>query len=669
MYALVLASVLSIGVIGVAATPAHAATFPVSTEAELVAAINDANANGTSDTITLTASGFALTADLPLITETLAIVGPGSGLFTIDAASFALFASLGSVTNTSFALSGITVQNAALFSINTEDIAVVLSDLVVDSVIQHNRGNFSASDVDVSSAPSTGGLALAASGNDVVNLIRVVVSGTFLEGIGIAAGGDAVVVMTDVTVTGSGTDSYDGINVTVEDAASLEIVNSEFSGNFSDGIQIEAFNNATVTVSDVTADRNEADGIDVNGDDDSSVTIRDSSASENNDRGFESDFAGATGTFENLFAEQNADDGFDIEAELGASIVLTNPVALDNVGGGINAYTDTPDAVLEIDGGRAEGGSEYGLLMNPNTGTVIADGFIAQANDGVGVVIEGFGGEAILRNASVTDNNLVGGTDGGGITVIANEFGDGPLEVTIENSTIDGNAAAFGGGIFGFLGIDSTLAVRNSTISGNQADVGGGMLIEGEPEAEFTLEHSTVTLNETSDLNSAAVIVVGVPTTITHSIIAGNVAPGSVSNLNGTNSLDVSYSLVQTGDASALAALSAGPRNIVGQPAQLGALANNGGPTLTHVPLAGSPAISAGDVGIVGAPATDQRGEDRVVGVIEIGSVELQAPELAATGANESIAALTTGLALVLVLGGSLLLVVRLRRGAMRLMW
>src|SRR5690606_11816959 len=55
----------------------------------------------------------------------------------------------------------------------------------------------------------------------------------------------------------------------------------------------------------------------------------------------------------------------------------------------------------------------------------------------------------------------------------------------------------------------------------------------------------------------------------------------------------------------------------------LAALADNGGPTLTHAIGSNSPARNAGDN--PGAPATDQRGLTRVVGgVIDIGAVEFQ---------------------------------------------
>jgi len=59
----------------------------------------------------------------------------------------------------------------------------------------------------------------------------------------------------------------------------------------------------------------------------------------------------------------------------------------------------------------------------------------------------------------------------------------------------------------------------------------------------------------------------------------------------------------------------------------LGPLQDNGGPTLTHLPLTGSPAIDAGDPEVTLPPYHDQRGAcfDRVFGRrIDIGSVETQ---------------------------------------------
>src|SRR5262249_825547 len=61
----------------------------------------------------------------------------------------------------------------------------------------------------------------------------------------------------------------------------------------------------------------------------------------------------------------------------------------------------------------------------------------------------------------------------------------------------------------------------------------------------------------------------------------------------------------------------------------LGPLQNNGGPTLTHALLPGSPAIDVGDPNFTPPPSYDQRGPGylRVVnGRIDIGSFEVQQP-------------------------------------------
>jgi hypothetical protein len=55
--------------------------------------------------------------------------------------------------------------------------------------------------------------------------------------------------------------------------------------------------------------------------------------------------------------------------------------------------------------------------------------------------------------------------------------------------------------------------------------------------------------------------------------------------------------------------------------ARLGPLADNGGPTLTHALLPGSPAIDAADAAL--CPATDQRGVARPQGAgCDAGAVE-----------------------------------------------
>jgi hypothetical protein len=70
-----------------------------------------------------------------------------------------------------------------------------------------------------------------------------------------------------------------------------------------------------------------------------------------------------------------------------------------------------------------------------------------------------------------------------------------------------------------------------------------------------------------------------------------------------------------------------GPGDQINTDPLLGPLQNNGGPTLTHELLPGSPAIDAGDPSFTPPPLYDQRGPgfDRVVNDrIDIGSFEVQ---------------------------------------------
>src|SRR4029077_16101668 len=67
-----------------------------------------------------------------------------------------------------------------------------------------------------------------------------------------------------------------------------------------------------------------------------------------------------------------------------------------------------------------------------------------------------------------------------------------------------------------------------------------------------------------------------------------------------------------------------GPGDQINTDPLLGPLQDNGGPTLTHLLLPGSPAINAGNPGFTPPPFFDQRGPgfDRVVnGRVDIGSL------------------------------------------------
>jgi hypothetical protein len=86
--------------------------------------------------------------------------------------------------------------------------------------------------------------------------------------------------------------------------------------------------------------------------------------------------------------------------------------------------------------------------------------------------------------------------------------------------------------------------------------------------------------------------------------------------------INASYSLIETGSDCVNGTSSA---ILTGDP-KLGPLADNGGPTLTHLPLRGSPLIDAVLI-FVPNPGDDQRGVPRAQGpYLDIGSVEVQPP-------------------------------------------
>src|SRR5215471_9861060 len=230
---------------------------------------------------------------------------------------------------------------------------------------------------------------------------------------------------------------------------------------------------------------------------------------------------------------------------------------------------------------------------------------------GTGRVFVIIAGPVTLSMLTITNGNgLVGG---GGILI------DGGRTLTVIQCTISGNTAgtgnSMGGGIFSG-GEGSTLTVINSTISGNTAHKGGG--IDNGPDAIATLVNTTINGN-TAAQGGGLINETGATLNLTNTIIAGSLAGGDCVNqgIIVTNS----HNLVQDGSCPAL--FSPATPN-------LGALANNGGPTFTHALLPGSPAIDAGDDTVLGPPfnlTTDQRGPGfpRKVGAhVDIGAFEAQ---------------------------------------------
>lgn len=199
-------------------------------------------------------------------------------------------------------------------------------------------------------------------------------------------------------------------------------------------------------------------------------------------------------------------------------------------------------------------------------------------------------------------------------------------DAEIVYSTISGNEAANGGGIFLVGAANYTMYVRTSTISGNHAsESGGGVYAKYRPFAVFS---STITGNTAGD--QAGGLFLAYATELESSIIAGNTAQDAA-----TADIGSPYTLGIVGANNlVLASNQVLPPDTLSVDPMLGPLQDNGGLSMTHALLPGSPAIDHGN----GADGSlfDQRLFEPVGGAIyerpvgpapDIGAFEFGAPD------------------------------------------
>ncbi len=194
-----------------------------------------------------------------------------------------------------------------------------------------------------------------------------------------------------------------------------------------------------------------------------------------------------------------------------------------------------------------------------------------------------------LFNVSIFNN--VASNNGGGLSLDGN--------VTLDTVAIYNNSADTGGGI-NAAGANPIVSMINTTVSGNTAQVAGGIRTDS---LAFTIESSTIALNDTEGSGDGGLIVLGGETTLFNTIVAGNRnAEGRLANIEGAvKSLGFNLS------DSRVMELDHGTDLISVDP-RLNALQNNGSFVATHSLQDGSAAINAGSsVGGVDANGTTRQ--------------------------------------------------------------
>jgi hypothetical protein len=310
-----------------------------------------------------------------------------------------------------------------------------------------------------------------------------------------------------------------------------------------------------------------------------------------------------------LSGDLNGDDGADFA---------------NNGENSIHVVTGATGATLDgvtISGGNADinapgmnaGGGMYNASSSPTLSNVT---FSENSAVAVGAGIYNF------TNSSPTLTN---------VTFASNSAGFGGGMYNFENSnpmlanvTFESNTATTGGGMYNN---NSNPTLTNITFESNNAESGGGGMYN------FTNSSPALT-NVTFASNSAGFGGGGLfndnsSPTLTNVLFAKSSGGDCLNANGGTLATASSHNLIE--DSATACELTNGVNgNIIGQDPLLGPLQNNGGPTLTHALLPGSPAIDAGTN--TGCPSTDQRGASRPQGAAcDIGAVETDPTPLTVT--------------------------------------
>jgi hypothetical protein len=327
------------------------------------------------------------------------------------------------------------------------------------------------------------------------------------------------------------------------------------------------------------------------------------------------------------------------DLRLSYDIIIGNtvPVIGSNGGGvsmtaGLLTIRNTLIANNSAPGGGlvSEGGG--GLFIGPEvvaqvTASVLSNNAAVSVGQGGGIANNG---TLALTDCTVASNTAT--ADGAGI------YNNGNL--TLTGCSVVGNVAqGVGGGVL-CTDFTPTVVVTDCTIANNVARGGGGGLVTDL--SSVTIDDRTITgnvdLSGSSDFAGGLTLSGSAVNLMNNTVVAQNRTTGSFfPDVRGFFA-GGSSNFIGVGDSFMGGVVNGMDGNIVGTPAtpadpRLGPLQDNGGPTLTRLPLPDSLLIDAGFIFAVPAGlTTDQRGLNRVVNNrVDIGATEFQFPATAVT--------------------------------------
>ncbi|MEL6109425.1 MAG: choice-of-anchor Q domain-containing protein, partial [Planctomycetota bacterium] len=349
------------------------------------------------------------------------------------------------------------------------------------------------------------------------------------------------------------------------------------------------------------------------------------------------------------------ENGIIFEPSLsGATITLTGgeltvtdtlQISAASLGGGITVDAEQNSRVLRasrdltlsgltLQNGRTadiiDGSPGAGILFTSGgTLTLIGSRVTGNTATGAGGGIYTPGGNVVLTDSTIDGNSASGG---GGIAVRNGQ-------VTVTRSTIKQNSSSRSAGGLFVRSVANRLTVTDSTISGNIADsLGGGVYtdtlntlitnstVSGNTSRSYgrglfsvgplSLESSTVFNNQASG-EAGGLFQFDDALNLSNTIVAGNRGEGTPDlRLDPAQSNTIGFSLIgdNTGTTLTEAQTADADGNLIGSAVgagvidpRLAPLADNGGTTLTHALLFGSPAVDAANSPL----ASDQRGRLR----------------------------------------------------------